>query len=208
MLERMDGKLGENHSGELHRETAEQKANRTTYEELTCLGWPESDFAMRRRSDPGKLALADRLRKETTLPVKWVAMRVQIGTTKGTKSMLHHLAHGKQQGKAAKASKSSEQLEFQSTVWRPGSFGFAEARRELSRVKPLGRNLGGMLCAEFGSTGIRGCGLLLEILVHGLHPIMHAQLPINAPQVIVYCPDADSEEVSDFLVQMAAASIA
>ena len=26
MLERMDGKLGENHSGELHRETAEQKA--------------------------------------------------------------------------------------------------------------------------------------------------------------------------------------
>jgi hypothetical protein len=43
MLERLDGKLGENHSGELHRETAEQKANRIVSEELTGRGWMESD---------------------------------------------------------------------------------------------------------------------------------------------------------------------
>ena len=39
MLELMEGKLGENHSGELHRETAEQKANRIICEELSRLGW-------------------------------------------------------------------------------------------------------------------------------------------------------------------------
>ncbi len=110
------GKLGENHSGELHRETAEQKANRIIGEELTRLGWQEFDLARRRRSDPGKLVIAERLRKETTLPVKWIATRVQIGTTKGAKSVLHHLARGKQPGKAAKTSNASEQLEFQSPV--------------------------------------------------------------------------------------------
>jgi putative transposase len=116
MLERMDGKLGENHSGELHRETAEQRANRIVSEELTRRGWKESDLATRRRSDPGKLAIAERLRKETTLPIKWIAARVQIGTTKGAKSVLHRLAHPRHQGSVGTALKPCAQLEFQSTV--------------------------------------------------------------------------------------------
>ena len=58
MLELMDGKLGENHSGELHRETAEQRANRIISEELSRRGWEESDLATRRRSDPGKVTIA------------------------------------------------------------------------------------------------------------------------------------------------------
>ncbi len=82
-VDRLLGEHGENHSGELHRETAEQKANRILSEELSRRGWPESDLAVRRRSDPGKLVIAVRLRNETTLPVKWIAARVQIGTAKG-----------------------------------------------------------------------------------------------------------------------------
>jgi len=78
MLELMAGKLGESHSGELHRETAEQRANRIIAEELARRGWQESEWATRRRSDPGKLAIAARLRSETTLPIKWIAARVQI----------------------------------------------------------------------------------------------------------------------------------
>ena len=112
MLELMQGKLGENHAGELHRETAEQKANRIISEELACRGWQESDLAARARSDPGKLAIAARIRKETTLPVKWIAARVHIGTTKGAKSVLHRLRHGR----AARHNESCGQLEFQSTV--------------------------------------------------------------------------------------------
>ena len=105
-----------NHSGELHRETAEQRANRIISPELSRQGWEESDLATRRRSDPGKVAIAARLRKETTLPIKWIAARVQIGTAKGAKSVLHHLAHRQHQGNTAAGLKPCTQLEFQSAV--------------------------------------------------------------------------------------------
>jgi putative transposase len=114
MLELMDGKLGENHLGELHRESAEQKANRIIAEELERMGWKQSDLSARRRGDPGKVAIAARLRKETTLPIKWIAARVQIGTSKGAKSVLFRQADG--QRKANPASASGAQLEFQSPV--------------------------------------------------------------------------------------------
>ena len=116
LLERMDGKLGENHSGELHRETAEQRASRILAEELSRRGWTESDLATRRRSDPGKVAIAVRLRSETTLPVKWIAARVQIGTVKGAKSVLHRSGRGHHQPKHTGTDKPCAQLEFQSTV--------------------------------------------------------------------------------------------
>jgi hypothetical protein len=47
--------------------------------------------------------IAARLRSETTLPIKWIATRVQIGTAKGAKSVLPHLAQSQDQRKAAKA---------------------------------------------------------------------------------------------------------
>ena len=96
MLELMEGKLGENHSGQLHRETAEQKGNRVIAEELARLGWQESDLASRRKADPDKLAIAVRLRSETTLSIKWIAARVRIGSSKGAKSVLHRWVHGQE----------------------------------------------------------------------------------------------------------------
>ena len=116
ILERMDGKLGENHSGELHRESAEQKAKRILAEELSRRGWTESDLAARRHNDPGKVAIAVRLRRETTLPIKWIAARVQIGTAKGAKSVLYHSVRGQHPPKPARVDKPCAQLEFQSTV--------------------------------------------------------------------------------------------
>ena len=95
--------MGESHCGELHRETAEQRANRIIAEELAGRGWQESEWAIRRRSDPGKLAIAARLRSETTLPIKWIAARAQIGTAKGAKSVLHHLAPSQDQCETARA---------------------------------------------------------------------------------------------------------
>jgi hypothetical protein len=115
MLELMEGKLGESHSGELHRETAEQRANRIIAEELARRGWQESELATRRRSDPDKPASAARLRSETTLPIKWIAVRVPIGTAKGAKSVLDQLAQSQHQRKLARALEPCPQLEFQST---------------------------------------------------------------------------------------------
>ena len=61
-----------------------RESSRIIAEELARRGWQESEWATRRRSDPGKLASAARLRSETPLPIKWIAARVQIGTaTKG-----------------------------------------------------------------------------------------------------------------------------
>jgi hypothetical protein len=61
-------------------------------------------------------ATAARLWSETTLPIKWIAARVQIGTAKGAKSVLHHLAQSQDQRKTARALEPCAQLEFQSTV--------------------------------------------------------------------------------------------
>src|SRR5439155_832819 len=88
MLEKMEGKLGEHHSGELRRETAEAKAKRIVAQELRRLGWKETELASRRKSDPAKLAIAARLRKETTLSIKSIAARVHLGTSKSANARL------------------------------------------------------------------------------------------------------------------------
>ena len=36
------------------------------------LGWTEADLISRLKNDSGKLAMAARVRKETTLPIKWI----------------------------------------------------------------------------------------------------------------------------------------
>jgi hypothetical protein len=115
MLELMEGRLGENGSGELRRETAEQKGNRVIAEELARLGWHESDLASRRKADPDKLAIAVRLRSETTLSINWIAARVRIGSSKGAKSGLHRWVHGQDKITAVQP-KACAQLEFESTV--------------------------------------------------------------------------------------------
>ncbi len=89
LLERMDGKLGEHHSGEMRRETTEMKAERIIAAELKRLGWQERDLVGRRKSDPAKLALGNLLRQQTTLSIKWIAARLHLGTSKGANANLH-----------------------------------------------------------------------------------------------------------------------
>lgn len=89
MLERMEGKLGEHHSGELRLAGVAAKADRIIAEELGRLGWSEPELTTRRKSDPDKLAIAARLRRETTLPLKAIAARVHLGTSKSANTRLH-----------------------------------------------------------------------------------------------------------------------
>ena len=60
----------------------EAKGELIIAEELKRLGWQETGFAMRRKHDPGKVQIALRLRKETTLSVKQIAERIDFGTSK------------------------------------------------------------------------------------------------------------------------------
>jgi hypothetical protein len=90
MLEKVDGQLGDHHSGQLRRETAEAKGERIISEELGRLGWNEGDLVARRKSEPGKLAIAARLRQQTTLSIKTIAARVHMGTSKSANARLHN----------------------------------------------------------------------------------------------------------------------
>jgi hypothetical protein len=93
-LEELEGKLGDNHPGQARLETAEAKAERLVREQLQLLGWTEADLAARRKSDPSKLAIAARLRAETTLSLKQIAQRLNLGKPKGAKTNLHKWTNG------------------------------------------------------------------------------------------------------------------
>jgi putative transposase len=89
LLQQMDGKLGHNHAGTLHQESAQARAERIVAEELHRLGWDKAQLAARPKSDPAKLALAARLRRETTLPLKSIAALAHLGTSKSANARLH-----------------------------------------------------------------------------------------------------------------------
>ena len=88
-LARMEGRLGEHHAGELRRQTAEAKGERIIAQELQRLGWSESDLVIRPKNDAGKMAIAVRLRRETSLSIKGLAARVHWGTSNTANARLH-----------------------------------------------------------------------------------------------------------------------
>jgi hypothetical protein len=72
-------------------------------------------LASRRQAHPDKLAIALRLRNETTLSIKWIMARVRIGSSKGANSVLPYWVHG-QDKTATVEQKASAQLGFYSAV--------------------------------------------------------------------------------------------
>ena len=72
--------LGANHYGADRHETGEQKAERIVAEGMRSLGWEKGDLPKRPKGDKGKAAVARRLRKETTMSLKWIAQRLQMGS--------------------------------------------------------------------------------------------------------------------------------
>jgi hypothetical protein len=109
LLDKIDGKLGQHHSGQLHWETAQAKAERIIAQELQALGWQESDLALRAKNDPTKLRIATRVRNETTLSIKEIAARLHLGTSKSANVRLHAalVAGSHQAGQATLAAMSN-----------------------------------------------------------------------------------------------------
>jgi len=52
-------------------------------------GWSESELSRRRKSDPAKIDLAARLRRDTTLTITEIARRLSMGSRKSLGSKLH-----------------------------------------------------------------------------------------------------------------------
>jgi putative transposase len=89
-LGRMEGRLGEYHSGELRQQASQAKAEGIIAGELRGLGWAEADLEKRPKGDPGKLAIAARLRRETTLPMRWIVARLRMGTRKSATACMRN----------------------------------------------------------------------------------------------------------------------
>ena len=79
LLAQMDGRMGEHHYGLERAESAEQRAGRIVSEELARAGWTEGELRQRPKGDPVKLATAARLRQETTMTLKWISRRLEMG---------------------------------------------------------------------------------------------------------------------------------
>ena len=90
LLSQAHGRAGENHHAEIRRETAEEKARRILLEELDKLGWSEAELVGRAKGDARKVRIAQRLRAETSVTLKWIAQRLQMGTWTYVANRLHH----------------------------------------------------------------------------------------------------------------------
>ena len=96
LLAQMSERMGAEHYGDERAETAEAQAERIIAEELRRGRWQEADLKTRPKGDPVKLALAARLRAETTMTVGWIAERLAMGT----RGYLNHLVYRRRkQGK-------------------------------------------------------------------------------------------------------------
>jgi hypothetical protein len=73
-------RVGLSHYGAERHETGVQKAERIVTDETKRLGWPENELRRRSKGDPAKVAVARRLRQETTMSLKWIAGRLHMGS--------------------------------------------------------------------------------------------------------------------------------
>jgi putative transposase len=89
LLEAAVERVGANHYGADRQETGEQKAERVLREHLQRRGWKEEDLPGLPKGDKSKVALARRLRQETTMSLKWIARRLRMGSWTYVSNLLH-----------------------------------------------------------------------------------------------------------------------
>ncbi|HWM24830.1 MAG TPA: transposase [Chthoniobacterales bacterium] len=89
LLDRLGGKLTENHRAREPADTAEMKGERIIRSRLEEIGWSETDLQERGKCALEKIRIAQQLRAETTLSLKRVAERLNMGTWTNVSSLLY-----------------------------------------------------------------------------------------------------------------------
>ena len=89
LLTQMSEQMGAEHYGQERAETAEALAELIIAEELKLGRWQEAELKTLPKGDSVKVALAARLRAETTMTVGWIAERLAMGT----RGYLNHLLY-------------------------------------------------------------------------------------------------------------------
>jgi hypothetical protein len=80
LLEQMSQPVGQHHYGPERQESAEEKAERIVRQALRTAGLKERALGQLPKAAPAKLAVARKLRAETTVPLKWIAQRLRMGS--------------------------------------------------------------------------------------------------------------------------------
>jgi len=73
-------RMGENHYGAQRHESSEAKAARIVSEELKRRAWTQEELRPRAKGDVEKVLVAQRLRQETTVSLKWIAQQLEMGS--------------------------------------------------------------------------------------------------------------------------------
>jgi hypothetical protein len=80
LCERVETRSGPSHFGEVVQEAVVVQAERRVIDGLKRIGWSEADLKARRKGEPKKVELARQLRSQTTMPLAWIAERLQMGS--------------------------------------------------------------------------------------------------------------------------------
>ena len=94
LLAQMTDRMGAEHYGEERLEADAEKAERIVRAELKAQRWKESDLANRAKGDVAKVKIAARLRGETLVTVKWIAVRLSMGTAGYVNNRLYRWRKG------------------------------------------------------------------------------------------------------------------
>jgi REP element-mobilizing transposase RayT len=97
LLAQMTERRGAEHYGAERLETDLEKAERLLRAELKARRWQEADLSKRAKGDPAKVAMAGRLREETTVTVKWIAARLQMGAASYVNLLLYRRRQAERQ---------------------------------------------------------------------------------------------------------------
>lgn len=90
ILERVEIHTEKEHPRLDRDQTEEGKALRIIRQEMNRLGWTKAELEQQRKGDPRKVALAQRLRAETAVTLKWIAHTLHMGTHTYVASRLYH----------------------------------------------------------------------------------------------------------------------
>lgn len=80
LLDRLDKPVSEHHQARERAQTDEQKAEGIIRTALIKIGWKNKELSRHRKSDPHKVRLARELRAHTSVSLKWIAKRLEMGS--------------------------------------------------------------------------------------------------------------------------------
>ncbi len=88
LIDRFEKPVTEHHRAEERIQTDEELAERIVRAGMKELGWDEKELRRRRKGDQNKLSIATELRCSTSVNLKWIARRLQMGSWSHVSNLL------------------------------------------------------------------------------------------------------------------------